>query len=317
MTTWYGKPYNSLDASLKEMFGEKIYKISLDGGMTCPNRDGLLGTRGCIFCSNGGSGEFAEKHRPDINTQIELAKKRVSSKHTGSRYLAYFQSHTNTYAPVSYLEPLFTQAITHPDIAGLSIATRPDCLSDEVLSLLKQLRTKKPVWVELGLQTIHEESAVFIRRGYPLSCFLDALERIKRAGLFAVVHVILGLPGETKEMMFETIRFLGRLPIDGIKLQLLHILEGTDLGSLYRQKPFPLFSLEEYTELICDCISQLPPSIVIHRISGDGPKNLLIAPKWSANKRLVLNTITRRLKERGIYQGCACGSTTPESIPTP
>lgn len=305
---WNGKPYYSLDYYLKETFGEKIYKLALDGGMTCPNRDGTLGQRGCIFCSEGGSGDFASR-------TIDEAKEKVAKKMTGSRYIAYFQSYTNTYAPVSYLERLFQEALSRDDIAAISIGTRPDCLPDDVIALLSQMNRKKPVWIELGLQTIYEETAHFIRRGYELSCFEDSLKRLKAAGITVIVHVILGLPGETREMMLKTVRYLGQLPIDGIKLQLLHILKGTDLDTHYQSNPFPVFSLEEYIDFVIDCVEILPPDVVIHRLTGDAPKALLTAPLWSANKRLVLNTLARRFKERNTWQGkrfyCAC--TVPSS----
>ena len=241
-----------------------------------------------------------------LYTSIEAAKKRVSNK-TGSdkniNYIAYFQSFTNTYGPVSYLKPLFERAISHPDIASLSIATRPDCLGDDIIDLLKELNSKKPVWVELGLQTIHDKTAHFIRRGYELPVFENALNRLKKAGLTVIVHVILGLPGETTDQMKETVKYLADQPIDGIKLQLLHILKGTDLADIYQKDPFHVFSMEEYIDLVIDCITLLPPRITIHRITGDGPKNLLIAPLWSGNKRLVLNQMHKRLKERGAWQG--------------
>ena len=303
---WNGRPYHSLDWELKHTFGHKVYKLSLDAGLTCPNRDGTLGTRGCIFCSEGGSGDFAAILQTDVWDQIEAAKKRVSNK-TGSdkniNYIAYFQSFTNTYGPVSYLKPLFERAISHPDIASLSIATRPDCLGDDIIDLLKELNSKKPVWVELGLQTIHDKTAHFIRRGYELPVFENALNRLKKAGLTVIVHVILGLPGETTDQMKETVKYLADQPIDGIKLQLMHILKGTDLADIYQKDPFHVFSMEEYIDLVIDCITLLPPRITIHRITGDGPKNLLIAPLWSGNKRLVLNQMHKRLKERGAWQG--------------
>ena len=335
-TRWGEKPYYSLDYYLKETFGQKVYKLALDGGMTCPSRDGTLGTGGCIFCSEGGSGDFAESSSPsspgpgcgtpaapgrvspafpeiekriarlDVCGQIERAKARVSSKIKDGKYVAYFQSYTNTYGPLPYLTALFSQAVSHPDIAALSIGTRPDCLPEETIELLKKLNQEKPVWVELGLQTIHEDSARLIRRGYKLPCFLDALRRLKEAGLTVVVHVILGLPGETREDMLETVRFLGRLnnpSIDGIKLQLLHVLKGTELCRLYEREPFHVMEPEEYFSLIADCIRLLPPHIVIHRISGDGPKSLLEAPLWSGNKRFVLNSIAKTLRETGAFQG--------------
>ncbi len=316
---WNGKPWHSLDYEMKRRFGTKVYKIALDGGMTCPNRDGVLGTGGCIFCSRGGSGEFAAQINgflqntqneaeicTSVNCQIQKAIGRVSRKmgQNPGAYIAYFQSYTNTYAPVSYLKPLFTAAIRHPEVKALSIATRPDCLSDETLNLLSTLNQEKPVWIELGLQTIHPATARFIRRGYPLSCFEDALARLRARNLETIVHVILGLPGETKEDMKKTVSWLAAQDIQGIKLQLLHVLKDTDLETLYRESPFPIMELEEYVDLVLDCIALLPPELVLHRITGDGPKNLLIAPLWSANKRLVLNTVTRRFRERGIVQGC-------------
>lgn len=304
-TDWGGKPYHSLDYELKKQFGKKIYKISLDGGMTCPNRDGTLGTGGCIFCSAGGSGDFAEKRTSSLKEQMDLAKTRVRRKISGNdnSYIAYFQSYTNTYAPLPYLEQLFTEAVSFPEICGLSIGTRPDCLPDGTVKLLAELNRKKPVWVELGLQTIHEDTAKLIRRGYELPVFENAYRRLKAAGLTVIVHVILGLPGESKEQMLKTVRYLGALHVDGIKLQLLHVLKGTDLAALYRSGAFRTMELPEYLELIGDCLKILPPDTVIHRISGDGPKSLLIAPEWSGNKRLVLNSIAKYLKEQKIYQG--------------
>ena len=310
---WNGKPYHSLDYEMKRRFGTKVYKIALEGGMTCPNRDGTIGTGGCIFCSAGGSGDFAVPLQgaagmteESVHRQIDLAISRISRKMGSSpgAYIAYFQSYTNTYAPVSYLRQLFTAAILHPEIRALSIATRPDCLPEEVLDLLEELNQIKPVWIELGLQTIHPDTARLIRRGYELDCFTDAKNRLRRRGLEVIVHVILGLPGEDRTQMLETVSWLGSNDIQGIKLQLLHILKGTDQALLYEQAPFPVMSMEEYLDLVIDCVSLLPPEIVIHRITGDGPKNLLIAPLWSANKRLVLNTLTRRFQERGITQGC-------------
>lgn len=301
---WNGKPYHSLDYEMKQRFGSKIYKVALDGGMTCPNRDGTLGSRGCIFCSSGGSGDFAMPPGRSVTEQIEGAACRIRHKlGTGGGYIAYFQSYTNTYAPVSRLYELFSEAIRHPDVRVLSVATRPDCLAEDVLELLAGLNQKKPVWIELGLQTIHPDTATFIRRGYELSCFENALARLRSRGLEVVVHVILGLPGEDRGRMLQTIDYLARQDIQGIKLQLLHVLKGTDLADLYMQDSFPVMSMEAYIDLAIDCIARLPPRMVVHRITGDGPKNLLLAPLWSANKRLVLNTMTRRLKERQIAQG--------------
>lgn len=295
--------YFSLSDYLKNEFGSKVYKIALDAGCTCPNRDGTLGTRGCIFCSEGGSGDFAADHRLPICEQVELAKKRVSRKTGDGKYVAYFQNYSNTYAPVKYLEPLFTEAIKHPDIVALSIATRPDCLSDEILDLLHRLSLIKPVWVELGLQTIHQETAVLIRRGFDLSCFEDAVMRLKGIPVAVIVHLILGLPGETKSDMLASIDYLAHMPIDGIKLQLLHVLKNTDLAKMYAEGEFDVLSMDQYIDILADCIERLPPEIVIHRLTGDGPKSLLVAPLWSANKRNVLNTIRREFTARGVVQG--------------
>ncbi len=304
-TPW-GKPYHSLDYELKETFGRKIYKLALDGGMTCPNRDGTLGTDGCIFCSHGGSGDFAVPfHGFDgVWEQIEEAKRKVSAK-AGEKggYIAYFQSYTNTYQSADYLGRLFGQAIRHPDVVGLSVGTRPDCLPDDVVEALASLNREKPVWVELGLQTIHDETAERIGRGYETACFYDAYRRLKEAGLTVVVHVILGLPGESRKEMYETVKALGEIQVDGVKLQLLHVLRGTPLARMYEEQPFPVFTLEEYVDTVIDCVALLPPETVIHRISGDGPKSLLVAPEWSGNKRLLLNTMARRFRERNVRQG--------------
>ena len=300
---WNGKPYHSLDYEMKKIFGGKVYKIALDGGMTCPNRDGTLDSRGCIFCSAGGSGDFAVPLRPSVTEQIDEAAGRIRHKLGGGAYIAYFQSYTNTYAPAGRLRELFTEAIRHPDVQVLSIATRPDCLADDVLDLLEELNRMKPVWVELGLQTVHADTAAWIRRGYELSCFEAALARLRKRGLTVIVHAILGLPGEDRARMLETVDYLAHQDIQGIKLQLLHVLKGTGLADIYLKDGFPVMTLEEYTDLVIDCIALLPPRMVIHRLTGDGPRSLLLAPLWSANKRLVLNTMTRRLKERGVTQG--------------
>ncbi len=305
MKRWGEKRYYSLDYYIKETFGEKLYKIALDGGMTCPNRDGTLGSRGCIFCSAGGSGDFAGDRKVSIKEQLAQGKELVSKKHTGSSYIAYFQAYTNTYAPVSYLEKVFTEAIEEPDVKVLSIATRPDCLSGEILKLLGRLNQIKPVWVELGLQTIHKKSSDFIRRGYELDVFEKAVYDLKEIGVSIIVHTILCLPGESRSDMLETVQYLNTLPIDGIKLQLLHILKHTDLADSYKDKPFSLPSMEEYFELIGELLLHLRPDIVVHRLTGDGPKSLLIAPLWTGNKRLVLNSLQKYLKEADIWQGKA------------
>ena len=297
MNNWNVKPYHSLDFHLKEMFGRKVYKLALDGGMTCPNRDGSVGRGGCIFCSQGGSGDFAAQKQLSLREQADLAKKLVEKKAgPDALYIAYFQSYTNTYAPLPYLEALFTEAVSLPEVCALSIGTRPDCLPDETVVLLSRLNQEKPVWVELGLQTIHESTARFIRRGYGLPVFEDAFRRLRAAGLTVIVHVILGLPGETREDMLETIRYLAGLKIDGIKLQLLHVLKGTDLDRLYHQGAFQVLELSQYLELVGDCLKLLPPETVIHRLTGDGPKSLLTAPLWSGTaSSLQINPFCVRL----------------------
>ena len=296
--------YYSLNRYLRETFGEKVYKLALDGGMTCPNRDGTLDTRGCIFCSAGGSGDFAEGCCADISEQLERAKARIRRKTDAAKFIAYFQSYTNTYAAAEYLEKLFTGAIEEPSVAGISIGTRPDCLPDEVIALLARLNRTKPVWVELGLQTIHEETARDIRRGYGLSVYEDALRRLKAAGITVIVHVILGLPGESRQMILQTIDYLsGEHRPDGIKLQLLHVLEGTDLAAAYRAGKFRTMEMEEYFDILFACLERLPPDMVIHQLTGDGPKRSLIAPLWTGDKKRVLNSLNRELERRDIRQG--------------
>ena len=297
------KRYYSLDSYIKQTFSEKLYKLALNGGMSCPNRDGTLGKGGCIFCSKGGSGDFAANGTLPIPAQIQNAKELVSKKHSGSSYIAYFQAYTNTYAPISYLERIYMEAIQEPDIKVLSIATRPDCLPEETLDLLERLNQEKLVWVELGLQTIHKSSSDFIRRGYELDVFEKAVYDLKKRGISVIVHTILYLPNETREMMLETISYLNKLPIDGIKLQLLHVLKGTDLADYYMSNPFHLPDLEEYLETLGMMISHLRPDIVVHRITGDGPKSILIAPLWTGNKRHVLNSIQKYFKDSDIRQG--------------
>ena len=304
----YTGRYYSLNQYLRQTFGRKVYKLALDGGMTCPNRDGTLDTRGCIFCSGGGSGEFAQKGSGTGSAaeQLRQAKERVSRKISDGAYIAYFQSFTNTYAPVEYLETLFTSAICQPDIVALSIATRPDCLPPEVLDLLERLNRIKPVWIELGLQTIHPATAAYIRRGYPLDCYRHAVGALKGRVSHIITHVILGLPGETPDDMVQTVRCAAETGTNGIKLQLLHVLKGTDLAADYEKGLFPVLTLEEYCAILGRCLQALPPHIVIHRLTGDGPKKLLIAPEWSGDKKRVLNTITGYLEKHDIRQGSAC-----------
>lgn len=300
---WGERRYYALDYYLKQNFGEKLYKISLNGGCSCPNRDGTCGTRGCIFCSEGGSGDFAASSSLSVADQLAYGKGLVRPKYNGHSYIAYFQAYTNTYAPIEYLRRIFTEAIEEPDVAALSIATRCDCLPPDVLDLLDELNRRKPVWIELGLQTIHDKTLHAIRSGFTLSQFEQAVTDLHKRNIPVITHLILGLPGETKEDMLSSVRYVGSLPVTGIKLQLLHILKGTYLGTAYMADPFPLFTLEEYCDLIADCIALLPPEIVIHRLTGDGPRNLLLAPLWSTDKKRVLNTIQKCLRERDLWQG--------------
>ncbi|MBR6770637.1 MAG: TIGR01212 family radical SAM protein [Lachnospiraceae bacterium] len=288
---WHGKRYYSLEAYLKNHYGYRIKKLSLDAGFTCPNRDGTLDTRGCIFCSAGGSGEFAVAPVSAISTEP---------------YIAYFQAYTCTYGPRQKLEALYRNALEQPLVRGISIATRPDCLPLEVLSLLEQLHRDYPekfIWIELGLQTIHEQTALYIRRGYTLDCFQKAVYALDELSLPVIVHTILGLPGEDKAMMLATMEYLNTLPISGIKLQLLHILRGTDLALDYEKGLFKEMTMDEYVEILIQCIERLSPHIVIHRVTGDGPKDLLIAPIWSTDKKKVLNTLHHRMKLQNSYQG--------------
>lgn len=299
--TWNDKRYFSLDYYLKDTFKEKVYKLSLNASMTCPNRDGTLDTRGCIFCSEGGSGDFSPSKMLSISNQIEEAKKLIVRKHKGNKFIAYFQAFTNTYASTSYLRKIFYEAISNPDIVALSIATRPDCLGDDVLLLLDELNHIKPVWIELGLQTSNEKTAVFIRRGYSLPCFELAVGKLSKLNINVIVHVIIGLPYESNRDIIETVNYVANLPINGIKLQLLHILKNTDLEKYLND--IHILTLEEYVELVVQCIERLPESVVIHRITGDGPKELLLAPLWSRNKKNVLNQIHHVLKQKDTWQG--------------
>lgn len=291
--------YKTLSQHYREKFGCKVYKLSIDGGFTCPNRDGTLSIGGCIFCSQSGSGDFAE-HGATIPEQLENAKKRVSFKNKSGKYIAYFQSFTNTYAPVEKLEELYLQAIAPDFIVGLSIGTRPDCLPQETVDLLARLNRIKPVSVELGLQTIHEKTARYIRRGYHTAVYDDAVKRLKSAGIDVVTHIILGLPGETDEMMVETTRHVVTAGTDGVKFHLLHVLKGTDLEADYLSGNFSCLTLQQYAQILGNCLAVLPPHIVVHRITGDGAKKDLIAPLWSADKKRVLSYLNEYLANKTI-----------------
>lgn len=286
-----------LNDVLKAQYGEKVYKLSLSSGCTCPNRDGTLSVGGCTFCSEGGSGDFAAPLAP-IAEQIADAKARIRRKTDARKFIAYFQSYTNTYGDLTRLEALYTEAIERDDVVILSLGTRPDCLGADVIAMLKRLNKIKPVWVELGLQTVHDRTAARLNRGYPLSAFAEGYRALKAAGITVIVHVIFSLPGETREDMLDTVRYLAALtpPPDGVKLQMLHVLRGTKLGEQYETAPFPLLSLEEYADLIAESLRILPPDTVLHRMTGDAPGKLLIAPEWARSKKRVLNTINRRIE---------------------
>lgn len=295
--------YHALNDDLRRRFGRKVYKLSLRGVTTCPNRDGTVGTRGCIFCSDSGSGEFAACGS-DIAAQLCDARRRVAAKvPPDAGYIAYFQSFTNTYAPVSVLRPLFSAAMAPQDVVALSVATRPDCLGDEVLDLLSELNAHKPVWVELGLQTVHDGTARYIRRGYGLPVFDEAVHRLKARGLEVIVHQIIGLPGETEEMICQTADHIARSGCDGVKFHLLHVLRGTDLATDYEAGRFRVPEMEDYFRLLCGCIERLPPETVIHRMTGDGAKRDLIAPLWSGDKKRVLNALRRYMEAHDVQQG--------------
>lgn len=295
--------YYSLNEYCRKTFGHKLYKLSLDGGMTCPNRDGKIGTGGCIFCSEEGSGEFAEKLCEDITSQIENAKKRVEHKNKDGKYIAYFQSFTNTYAPIPYLERIFTEAVNHPDVEVLSVATRPDCMGEDVLNLLEKINRIKPVWVELGFQTSNKKSAIFIGRGYDNRVFKKAVKDLDSIGIKTVAHIILGLPGETYEDMKNSVKFVCDCGIWGIKLHLLHVLKGARLLNEYERGSFRCMEENEYLDIICRLLKIIPPNVVIHRLTGDGDKRRLVAPLWSGNKREVLNSLNKMLREQNIVQG--------------
>lgn len=308
--------YRSVNQYLRETFGCKVYKVPLNAGLTCPNRDGTLGTRGCIFCSAGGSGEFAANVRPSaddfqetMNRQMELAREKLAHKNRDGKYMAYFQAFTNTYGPIDYLEKVFLAAIRVPDVVGISIATRPDCLGDDVLELLDRLNRIKPVWVELGLQTIHEDTARYVRRGYPLSTFDEAVRRLRDIHVETIVHVILGLPGETVEDMLQTVDYVCKSNVQGIKLQLLHVLRGTDLATDYLAGKFQTFTLEEYVDVILRCLAIIPQDVVIHRLTGEGHRDLLIAPEWSLHRKVTLNTLNKAIAQ------CTTNRPAPRSHP--
>ena len=289
--------YRSLNAHYQEKFGCKVYKLAIDAGLTCPNRDGSIGNRGCIFCSAYGGGEFAESLCGSVREQLQRAKARVSAKNKGGRYIAYFQSFSNTYAPVSKLRRLYLEAIAPEDIVGLAIGTRPDCLMPETVQLLREINAIKPVSVELGLQTTDPESVRYIRRGYENEVYFDAVRRLKEAGIEVVTHIILGLPGETPQIAAKTTADAVAAGTDGVKFHLLHVLRGTDLEREYLAGKFRCLELPEYAQWLKTCLAQVPPEVVVHRITGDGAKRDLVAPLWSADKKRVLNYLKQYLEQ--------------------
>lgn len=300
---WFDKRYHSLNFELRKIFNEKIFKLSLDGGFTCPNRDGKIGFNGCIFCSDSGSGEYASDRFLSIDKQIENQINLLNSKWPNGKYIAYFQNFTNTYADVDVLRKKYEAAINCDNVVGIAIATRPDCLDDTVIQLLSELSKKTYLWIELGLQTIHDESAEFLRRGYPFSLFEEKVIKLRSYNINVVTHLILGIPNETREMIFESISKISSMDIQGVKLHLLHVIKGTDLEKYYNSTKFALLEKEEYIHLICDILEKLNPNITIHRLTGDGSKDTLVGPWWSLDKRSVLNSIDKELSIRDSYQG--------------
>lgn len=297
------RPYYSANQYYRELFGEKAYKLSLDAGMTCPNRDGTLDTRGCIFCSAGGSGDFAQGAADSVAEQLDGAIARIAPKYSGGKYIAYFQAFTGTYAPLQRLREIFIPAAEDARIAGISIATRPDCLEDCKIEFLKELAKQKPVWIELGLQTINEKTAKYIRRGYELPVFEDTLSRLKCAGIPVTVHIIVGLPGENRDDYIKCAEYLADRQVEGVKIQLIHVLRGTDLAADYEAGLFSTMERDDYIRTVVDMLELLPPDTVIHRLTGDGPRKILIAPQWSTDKKNILNLIHREFRTRSTYQG--------------
>ncbi|KRQ87194.1 Ribosomal protein S12 methylthiotransferase RimO [Caloramator mitchellensis] len=302
MKLWGDKRYNSLNNFLRQKFGEKVFKISLDAGFSCPNRDGTAGYGGCLFCSERGSGDFAGT-KENLIEQFYEVKDMMNKKWKEGKYIAYFQAFTNTYAPVEVLREKYEAVLDIEGVVGIAIATRPDCLPEDVLNLLEEISKKTYLWVELGLQTIHEDTAKLINRGYPLKTYIDAVENLKKRNIDVVTHVILGLPGEDKERMLQTVNFVAHTGTKGIKLHLLHLMKGTRLVRLYEQGKLSFLSMDEYVDLIVDCVERLPEDMVVHRLTGDSPRNLIIEPLWSLKKWEVLNAIDRRFEERDTWQG--------------
>ena len=296
--------FYSLNQFLRQRHGEKVIKLSIDGGFTCPNRDGLISSDGCIFCSEAGSGDFSPAASLSITSQLTASREQLLSKWPiSAKYIAYFQSYSNTYAPLDVLKAKYEEALSFPQVIGIAIATRPDCLSDAAIAYLEELSHRTHVWVELGLQTLHTSSAKYINRGYALDCFENTLHKLALRNIETVVHLILGLPGETPDDMLRTAKYVGQLPLQGIKCHMLHVLDNAPIGNLYLKEPFSLLTLEEYIFIVGEILKILPPYFVIHRLTGDGDARHLLAPLWTKNKKHVLNTLNHYLKINDIYQG--------------
>lgn len=300
---WGDKRYLSLNYELRKTFGTKVIKLSLDGGFTCPNRDGTIGNRGCIFCGEEGSGEFTSSRKLSIKDQIESQKRFLSKKWSEGKYISFFQNFTNTYSTVKDLNKKYSEAISQNGVVGLAIATRPDCLSEEVLKLLEEFNKKTFLWVELGLQTIHGETAKFIRRGYELDCYEKAIMELNKRNIKVITHLIFGLPNETNKDMLDSVKYISNTNTWGVKFHNLYIQEGTDLYNYYIKNPFHILSIDEYISLVVDSIELLPQNMVVHRLTGDGKKELLVEPRWTLNKLKVLSSIDKELKQRNTYQG--------------
>lgn len=302
MKTWDDKRYNNLNSFLRSKFNDKVFKISLDAGFTCPNRDGSIGTGGCIFCSPRGSGDFAGTCS-DLVQQFEEVKEMMNKKWKNGKYIVYFQAYTNTYADVETLKEKYYSVLNLEGVVGIAIATRPDCLNSEILDLLEEIGKQKYLWVELGLQTIHQNTADLINRGYPLETYIKAVQELKKRNIDVVTHVILGLPGESREDMLQTVDFVANTDTQGIKLHLLHLVKDTRLVDLFERGQLRIMEMDEYADLIVDCIERIPESMVIHRITGDGPRETLIEPRWSLKKWEVINSIEHQLMDRSTWQG--------------
>ncbi|HPF43376.1 MAG TPA: TIGR01212 family radical SAM protein [Syntrophomonadaceae bacterium] len=300
---WGNKRYHTLNWELRKVFGTKVFKIPLDAGFTCPNRDGKLSDKGCLFCSPRGSGDFAGDRKEDLKQQFDNLKAVMHKKWHQGKYIAYFQAFTNTYGDVEYLRKVYELALNQPEVVGLAIATRPDCLPEEVLDLLAEFNKKTYLWVELGLQTIHKQTARSMNLQYDYEKFRQSLQNLRKREIQTVAHIILGLPGETHEMMRVTGETVAELPIQGLKIHLLHLMKNTPLAQIYKDKPFPYLTQHEYIDLVADILEKIPPDVVIHRLTGDSPRSTLIGPEWSLNKWEVLNSIDDRLVQRNTWQG--------------